>query len=152
MICLRASDYCIESIFLYGVLLLLLLLCRWLRANLLRKAERSGRRGACWGAVRVHLQPQLRRGRHRQTGHWWWPGRLRVAAQHKRATSSRGLSYVRGSPVPDAHFRRDLADRTGSQARGRLVKHYRYALPSRPGGNPCTRRADDRPTTCAPLD
>ena len=41
---------------------------------------------------------------------------------------SRGYAYVRGSPVPDAHFRRDLADRTVSQARGRIVRHYRYAL------------------------
>ena len=45
----------------------------------------------------------------------WSSVGARVHASHSKlrlAISFSGLRYVRGSPLPDAHFRRYLADRT----------------------------------------
>jgi hypothetical protein len=68
---------------------------------------------------RVLIQPQ---GRHRRTGRWR-PGCLCYTA-----SSFSGLRYVRGSPIPDVHFRRYLADRTDFSSR-RVLSGTTPAVP-----------------------
>ncbi len=101
-------------------------------------------RGLSSCTVKDYLQSQLLRGRHRQTGSGWYayisPGTCISGSQIKPATALSWLDYVRGAPVPDAHFRRDLAD-TGpnSQASG-AVGRTPPAMPCHtdPRGSPCT--------------
>ena len=67
----------------------------------------------------------------------------RMSVSHSKlrvAISFSGLSYVRGSLIPGAHFRRYLADRTKLASRGALSGGTTPAVPCHtyPGGNPCT--------------
>ena len=64
----------------------------------------------------------------------------RMSVSHSKlrvAISFSGLSYVRGSPIPVAHFRRYLAELA---SRGALSGGTTPAVPCHtdPGGNPCT--------------